>query len=96
MSIGGSVYPADCDAIDQDITTAIRDLTDRSVPVIIASGNNGSRNGISWPACIPQAIKVSSVLNDTAGTSLASFANIGNPTSFTGPILLAPGVIAAH
>ncbi len=97
MSIGGQVFsqtagPApNCNTFSPAITTAISNLTSRGVPVIAATGNNGSRNGISFPACVSQVIKVSSVANDTSGTALAGFANIGNPSSFVGPILLAPG-----
>ncbi len=104
MSIGGAgVYSANCDTANGGIlTNAIHDLTSRGIPVTVATGNNGdpnppyggSRNGISWPACVSQAIKVSSVANDTgtnSGTTLAGFANIGAPANFTGPILLAPG-----
>lgn len=66
-------------------------LTSRGIPVIAATGNNFSRNGISWPACVSQSIKVSSVANDANDANGASLANIGNPASFIGPILLAPG-----
>jgi hypothetical protein len=97
MSIGGAVYSQtagptpNCDTFSPAITTAISNLTSRGVPVVVATGNNFSRNGISWPACVSQAIKVSAVVNDSIGTNLAGFANIGNPSSFVGPILLAPG-----
>jgi hypothetical protein len=59
--------------------------------IVVSTGNDGNRNGIGWPACVPHAIKVSSVFNDTSGTTLAEFANIGDPALFTGPILLTPG-----
>ncbi len=94
MSLGGGIFAQTagaCDTASSAITTLISNLTSRGIPVVAATGNNGSRNGISWPACVSQAIKVSSVANDASGTSLASFANIGNPSSFVGPILLAPG-----
>ena len=96
MSLGTPAVYADtasCTAADTllSIRTTIKDLTSRGVPVVIATGNSGSKNGISFPACLPDAIKVSAVLNDAAGTGLPSFANIGKPSNFTGPILLAPG-----
>jgi hypothetical protein len=97
MSIGGQVYSQtagptpNCDTVSPAITTAISNLTSRGVPVVAATGNNSIRNGISWPACVSKAIKVSAVVNDSIGTTLAGFANIGNPSSFVGPILLAPG-----
>jgi hypothetical protein len=98
MSLGGEIFSGDCPNYSTNVKNAIESLASRGVPVVVATGNNGSsdgksgsRNGISWPACVPYAIKVSSVFNDTNGTALAGFANIGDPASFTGPILLTPG-----
>lgn len=91
MSFGGALSSADCPDLHSYITSAIKSLTSRGVPVVVATGNEGSRNGVGWPACAPQTIKVSSVMSDASGTSVNDFANIGNPASFTGPILLAPG-----
>jgi subtilisin family serine protease len=91
MSLGGNVYPADCSSADPAVTNAIQNLTSRGVPVVVATGNNGNKNGIAWPSCVPQTIKVASVQNDAMGTTLSSFSNVGNPQSFTGPILLTPG-----
>jgi hypothetical protein len=96
MSLGGGIYSASC--LDTILSPVIESLASRGVPVVVATGNNGSsdgksgsRNGISWPACVPHTIKVSSVASDINGTALAEFANIGNPVSFKGPILLTPG-----
>ncbi|MBF6649106.1 S8 family serine peptidase [Methylobacter sp. BlB1] len=98
VSLGGEIFSGDCPNYSINVKNAIESLASRGVPVVVATGNNGSsdgksgsRNGISWPACVPYAIKVSSVFNDTNGTALAEFANIGDPANFTGPILLTPG-----
>jgi subtilisin family serine protease len=91
MSLGGLSFSSDCPSYDTAITNTIANLTSRGVPVVVATGNDGNRNAISWPACVPQTIKVSAVANDSLGTALAGFANIGVPTNFTGPIFLAPG-----
>jgi subtilisin family serine protease len=91
MSLGGEAYSSDCPTVYPGITYAIQNLSSQGVPVVVSTGNNGNYNGVSWPACVPQTIKVASVLNDSNGTSLAGFSNIGNPASFTGPILLTPG-----
>jgi hypothetical protein len=88
MSLGGGIYSKDC---GNGLSAVIESLTSRGVPVVVATGNDGSRNGISWPACTPHTIKVSSVVNDTNGTALAGFANIGDPALYKGPILLTPG-----
>jgi subtilisin len=93
MSLGDSdaLYSKNCLDYSIGVKNAIESLASRGVPVVVATGNDGSRNGISWPACVPYAIKVSSVFSDTNGIALAEFANIGNPANFTGPILLTPG-----
>ncbi len=91
MSIGGQSYSSDCPTVDTGVTNAISNLNSRGVPVVVATGNGANKAAISWPACVPNTIKVSSVANDSAGTTLAGFANIGDPANFTGPIFLAPG-----
>ncbi|MBP6075804.1 MAG: S8 family serine peptidase [Nitrosomonas sp.] len=93
MSLGFTDYSnsSTCDNALPSVSNTVANLTSKGIPVVAATGNNSNKNGISWPACISQAIKVSSVANDVNGTALAGFANIGNPASFTGPILLAPG-----
>ncbi|WAK03338.1 S8 family peptidase [Methylobacter sp. YRD-M1] len=88
MSLGGGIYSEDCGT---SLSTVISSLTSRGVPVVVSTGNGRSHNGIGWPACVPYTIKVSSVFNDTNGTDLAEFANIGDPARYTGPILLTPG-----
>lgn len=92
MSLGDSLpIDADCAYKDATVAAKITQLKSRGIPVVVATGNNSELNGISWPACNPDTIKVSSVGNDSVGTILSSFANIGTPANYTGPILLAPG-----
>jgi hypothetical protein len=92
ISAGSSLpYPDDCDYVNTSIATKISQLTSRGVPIVIATGNAGEPNGMSWPACNPTAIKVGSVSNDSTGTTRSSFSNLGQPANFTGPIFLAPG-----
>jgi len=93
MSLGdiGRATSINCDGLVPSVTNAINDLNSRGIPVVIATGNDFLKNSITWPACISQAIKVSAVHNDTNGTTLADFSNIGNPSNYTGPILMAPG-----
>lgn len=91
ISLGGGSFASDCPSYDSGVTNAIANLTSRGVPVVVATGNDANKAAISWPACVPSTIKVSSVANDAAGTTLAGFANIGAPGSYTGPIFLAPG-----
>lgn len=91
MSLGDGLFTRDCPWQDAGVTNAVQNLTSRGVPLVVATGNDGFTDAISWPACVPQTIKVSSVVNDATGRIRSSFANIARPANFTGPILLAPG-----
>ncbi|MCB1976873.1 MAG: S8 family serine peptidase, partial [Nitrosomonas sp.] len=97
MSIGGALAPTNCNTSSFSINNTVSSLTSRGVPVVAATGNNGislgvgSKTEISWPSCVPQVIKVSSVRNDSTGITLSGFANIASQSNYTGPILLAPG-----
>lgn len=90
MSLGGSLYAADCDAVDTTVTSGIHALISRGVPVVIATANDSSRASIAWPSCISQSIKVSGVENDLFGTTIYSNGNYSNPANYTGPLFLAP------
>jgi subtilisin family serine protease len=97
MSLGGGHFSGNCAGQFSAVDTAILDLTSHGVPVIVATGNapppytDADRTSIAWPACVPETIKVSAVVNDANGTSLPIFAQVGIPGNFTGPMLLAPG-----
>ena len=91
----------------QTFTDSIALLLSLNVPVVAATGNDSSRTGIKWPACVPNVIKVAGVC--TAGwnfTDITTGAFLGTcqrdelyplsniaPGQFTGPILLAPGAV---
>ncbi|MGZ4994297.1 MAG: S8 family peptidase [Methylobacter sp.] len=91
MSISESHQLGDCGNYFPTITPVIEHLTSRGIPVVAGTGNDSYKDGIGWPACVPHAIKVSSVANDATGTDVSWFANIAAPGNFTGPFLLAPG-----
>ncbi|WP_292915815.1 S8 family serine peptidase [Nitrosomonas sp.] len=81
----------------------VSNLNSKGIPVIASTGNNSNKGAISLPACTPLVIKVSSVKNDSTGTTLSNFANIISQSVFSGPILLAPGgedggtgIVSAH
>jgi hypothetical protein len=42
---------------------AVQLLLQRGVPVIISAGNNNFQNALTWPACLPGTVKVSSTVN---------------------------------
>lgn len=93
MSLGRNAYPGNCSA-NTGVESAIADLISKHIPVVVATGNDSIKNGIAWPACVPNTIKVSAVDNSpttAGGTAIASYANIANPNNYTGQMLLAPG-----
>jgi hypothetical protein len=81
LSVGGDVSTTACP--EDPAADVIEALTAASVPVVVASGNDGYYNAISHPACVSDAIAVASVNEDD---EISLFAN----TSATLD-LLAPG-----
>ena len=53
-----------CDSIDPAFATAFEALTQAGVLVVVASGNGGCKNGVSWPACMSAALAVGAVYDD--------------------------------
>lgn len=75
-----------------EVIVTLRNLRTPGVPVVVAAGNSGYRGAIGFPACVPNAIKVSSHANDGVGNTLSSFSNLPRPSNFAGEtIWLAPG-----
>jgi|JI8StandDraft_2_1071088.scaffolds.fasta_scaffold18836_2 subtilisin family serine protease len=92
LSLGGGSFSSSCPGEFPAITNAFRNLRDLGVPVIAAAGNAGLIGAIGFPACVPNAIKVSSHANDGVGNTLSSFSNLPRPSNFAGEtIWLAPG-----
>jgi subtilisin family serine protease len=84
MSLGGGLYTGYCDSGSTSRKAIIDQLRAAGIATVIASGNNGSSNSISAPACISSAISVGAV-NDS--DVVASFSNSASILR-----LLAPGV----
>ena len=82
MSLGGNAYAAPCDSDPR--AAAIANLRSLGVATVVASGNQGIKNGISTPACITDAVSVG------ATDDFDNVANFSNSASFLD--LLAPGV----
>jgi subtilisin family serine protease len=94
--VNGFKTTLDCPSMDQTMTAVIQDLFNRGIPVVVSAGNDGQvapRFGVSFPACVPNVIKVAGTINDGArvGTTVAAASDIVPDASMTGPILLAPG-----
>lgn len=90
MSFGGAQIYGGSSCVTP-YANIIASLISKEIPVVAATGNNFNKGAISRPACVDKVIKVSSVNNDSTGTTLSDFANIASQTKFIGPFLLAPG-----
>lgn len=79
---GGSPTNVACD--DEPHKLSIDALRAQGVATVVASGNNGAKNGVDSPACISTAISVGATSN--TGATVASYSN-------SAPLLsvLAPG-----
>ncbi len=80
MSLGGGNYPDVCSGAIQSIIDQLRAA---GIPTIVASGNNGYKNGIASPACISSAISVGAT---DKSDNVASYSNSADILD-----LLAPG-----
>ncbi|XGB39137.1 MAG: S8 family serine peptidase [Cyanobacteria bacterium LVE1205-1] len=81
MSLGGSRFTSNCDT--QPIKGVIDQLLNQRVATVIAAGNNGWRDGVSYPGCISSAITVGAT---TDSDTVASYSNVSSLVD-----LLAPG-----
>ncbi|MBW1789181.1 MAG: S8 family serine peptidase [Deltaproteobacteria bacterium] len=82
--------------------SAVEDLRAAGIATVIAAGNEGYKNAVSWPACLPAAISVGAVYDANVGgiswstctdstTSADKITCFSNFASFM--TLLAPGAI---
>jgi subtilisin family serine protease len=88
LSLGGGSYTTYCDSAGIDpsgpaFKAAIDNLRSVGVATVIAAGNDGSTNRLSFPACISSAVSVGAT---TKSDQIASYSNRASFLS-----LLAPG-----
>ncbi|MEN9357724.1 MAG: hypothetical protein RL695_1895, partial [Pseudomonadota bacterium] len=84
--------PQACVTANPAWATAIANLVARNVPVIVATGNDGYKDRLSAPACLPGAVKVGALSNDGQLTTEASFSNRPVLGNFPGEaFFFAPG-----
>ncbi len=83
MSLGGGQYFSACDSDWPSFKTAVDNLRSAGIATVIASGNNGYTNSISFPACISSAISVGATDKSDVVASYSNSASFLN--------LLAPG-----
>ena len=81
MSLGwtGLHASSTCDSFYPSTTAVIDQLKSEGISTVIASGNEGDTNGISFPACISNAVSVGAVSDSKWGACSIS----GNPPSPT-------------
>jgi len=111
MSIGGGGYTSLCDSVSPSTTSIVNKLYDARIAVVIASGNDGYYNGLSWPACMSKAVSVgnttkSDVINSSSnsasflrllapGTNITAAVPGGGYGTKTGTSMAAPHVTGA-
>jgi subtilisin family serine protease len=89
MSLGGGSYTTNCDASYGNLKAIVDNLRSVGIATVIAAGNDGSIDGLSFPACISSAISVGSTKDGSSGGNADEVSNFSNSASFLS--LLAPG-----
>jgi subtilisin family serine protease len=95
-SLGGSRAKRSCDSAYPAMTAAIANLQSAGIATVIASGNEGWKDAIAFPACISKAVSVGAVSDGDVGIcgdgqpmTVDKVACYSNGASFVS--LLAPG-----
>ena len=57
LSVGRAYKEVSC-PIESELQTQVRNLLNRNIPVIAASGNGSNRLKVDYPACVPEVIAV--------------------------------------
>jgi subtilisin family serine protease len=80
MSLGGGLFDATCD--DQEYKPFIDNLRSVGIATVVASGNDGSTNEISAPACVSTAVSVGAT---TKEDQVADYSNVAPFMSLFAP-----------
>jgi len=92
MSLGGeTAFLENCDPYYPSFAIYVQLLKAKQIPVVVASGNEYFRYGLTFPSCVSHTIKVGSLANDGNLRRVSAFGNLGPQANFTGPFFLAPG-----
>lgn len=89
FSIASGLFNSTCSGRSTGFNAAVARLLSLKIPVVVATGNDGSRGNISWPACAPKVIKVAGIYD--TNNQIWGNSNIINPALVDGPIFFAPG-----
>ena len=94
MSLGGGSYTNYCDALISSAKTAIDNLKSVGIATVIATGNDGYRGQIAFPACISSAVAIGAT-TDTGIGFVEGYLGIDQVTHYSNHNnlvdLLAPG-----
>jgi len=80
MSLGGGLFTAACD--DEPYKPFIDNLRAAGIATVIASGNDGSTNQLSAPACVSSAVSVGATTKDD---QVADYSNVAPFLSLFAP-----------
>jgi hypothetical protein len=58
FSIGDSLFAQPCDVVEGPLAQTIRQLHESGVVFVAASGNDGRKGALRFPACLPEVISV--------------------------------------
>lgn len=83
MSLGSGQYFSTCDNVSSAMHSVVNLLRSVNISTVAASGNDGYRSSMGWPACHSNIISVGST---TKTDQVSDFSNIASFTT-----LLAPG-----
>jgi hypothetical protein len=89
MSLGGGVYSSDCDSQFPAEAAAFAQLRGAGIAPVVASGNDGSDTGVSYPSCISTAITVGSSSQGDKQKQVEYVSKFSNMSSLVE--LMAPG-----
>lgn len=67
LSLGSGKFPTQCDGYYPAFTAAVNNLRSAGIATVVASGNNGWSDAMSFPACISTVISVGSSNDGTGG-----------------------------
>ncbi len=89
MSLGGGREASTCDTAYPAYTDIVRRLAALGVATVAATGNDGFRDGIWFPACLSDVVSVGSSTASSSGGATDRLSGFSNTTAWMD--LLAPG-----
>jgi subtilisin family serine protease len=82
LSLGAGAASSNCDADFPEFLDVMDNLKAAGIATVVASGNGGYADAISWPACISTAVSVGAV---DENDSVASFSNVSQDLDLFAP-----------